>query len=138
MPHKDPEAVRRYFRERGRVQYRLHPERFRAASRKYHANNRETILANYSPLRNRAWRLQHEYGITLKEWNRMLARQGHRCAICRADSPGTSKGWHTDHNHVTGRVRGILCKNCNTALGLLGDDRQAVLKRIKIIKGYVR
>jgi hypothetical protein len=60
--------------------------------------------------------LRRKYGITLAERDSMLAAQGGRCATCEADSPGGRRGWHTDHDHDNGKVRGILCRPCNVAL----------------------
>ncbi|MEY2571744.1 MAG: hypothetical protein QOE63_2094 [Acidimicrobiaceae bacterium] len=47
----------------------------------------------------------------------MIERQGGVCAICGRPDPE-----HVDHDHATGRIRGILCFNCNGGLGQLGDD----------------
>jgi hypothetical protein len=52
----------------------------------------------------------------------MFAAQGYRCAICGADKPGGTGRWHTDHDHVTGTVRGVLCHKCNIGIGMLGDS----------------
>jgi hypothetical protein len=54
-----------------------------------------------------------------------LKAQGYRCANagCRTTIPGGPKAqWNTDHNHLTGKIRGELCWNCNIALGHLRDD----------------
>lgn len=61
-------------------------------------------------------RRKNKYGITTPEWESMFDRQGRVCAICGTSHPGKSK-WHTDHDHVTGDVRGVLCRNCNLNLG---------------------
>ncbi len=61
-------------------------------------------------------RRKNKYGITTPEWEALLGSQGHRCAICKTDDPGKSN-WHTDHDHDTGDVRGILCMSCNNKLG---------------------
>lgn len=66
-----------------------------------------------------------KYGITQHEYERLLQRQGARCAACATDSPG-AKGWNIDHDHRTGRVRGLLCMGCNTALGLLNEDPSVI------------
>lgn len=62
------------------------------------------------------------YGITLTEWETLLAAQGGRCAICDTDEPGGRGDWHVDHSHETGEVRGLLCHACNTGIGSLKDD----------------
>lgn len=64
-----------------------------------------------------------QYGITYAQHQAMFAAQGGRCAICKSDKPGSKgKGWHVDHDHKTGTVRGLLCHFCNTAIGSLKDD----------------
>ena len=68
-------------------------------------------------------RLKKIYGLTQDAWDAMFAGQGNVCAICRATHPGGGKDvWHTDHDHSTGKVRGILCTGCNLALGIIKDD----------------
>jgi hypothetical protein len=62
------------------------------------------------------------YGLTEQQYAAMLAAQGDRCAICRTDTPGGKGGWHTDHDHGTGKVRGLLCHNCNLMVGHAQDD----------------
>jgi hypothetical protein len=53
----------------------------------------------------------------------MLAAQGGRCAICRGDSSSSPGGvLHVDHCHTTRQVRGLLCADCNRALGQFKDD----------------
>lgn len=66
--------------------------------------------------------LRKTYGITADQWDAMFERQGNVCAICGSDDPGRSRGWHTDHDHETGAIRGILCHGCNVALGHAGDS----------------
>lgn len=66
-------------------------------------------------------RLVREYGITLADYAVMLDFQHGRCAIC-GDFPAHDKVLHVDHCHLTGKVRGLLCPNCNHALGKLQDD----------------
>lgn len=62
---------------------------------------------------NFKWR----YGISLDEKKALLRSQGNRCAICGSSTPGGVRDWHTDHDHETGRIRGILCHACNMTLG---------------------
>jgi hypothetical protein len=65
---------------------------------------------------------QYLYGLTPEAYAALLETQDARCAICRTDTPGGKGGWHVDHNHATGLVRGLLCTNCNQGLGQFADD----------------
>ena len=69
---------------------------------------------------------EYRYGISLAEFETLLAAQGGRCAICGTGNPPKRPrdvdGWHVDHCHRTGDVRGILCRRCNTAIALMDDD----------------
>jgi len=76
---------------------------------------RENRIKHHGSIRN--YHLKRRYGITEDDFERMLARQGGLCAICRV-VPGT----FVDHSHATGQVRGILCFNCNNGLGHFGDN----------------
>lgn len=63
------------------------------------------------------------HGLTVQEFRVMLERQDNLCAVCG----GPWRGWngrspHIDHDHETGRVRGLLCSPCNTAIGRFSDD----------------
>lgn len=68
------------------------------------------------------------YGIDLTDYNRMFAEQKGLCAACGFPESrinkktGKPKQLHVDHCHKTRRVRGLLCNNCNSALGLLQED----------------
>jgi hypothetical protein len=61
--------------------------------------------------------LKAKYGITLSDFNRLLKKQGGKCAVCRGVEP--KRNLAVDHDHVTGKVRGLLCTSCNTTLGKL-------------------
>lgn len=71
--------------------------------------------------------LKREYGITLADYNTLLRRQAHRCAICRRPETvkyrnGQVKRLAVDHDHVTGSVRGLLCHRCNVLVWALEDN----------------
>lgn len=69
------------------------------------------------------WRqIEKKYGITQAEYTALLTAQGGHCAIC----PATEK-LVVEHNHATGEVRGIVCRSCNTALGMSGDSPSRLL-----------
>lgn len=67
-------------------------------------------------------KLQHRYGITLAEYNEMLETQSGSCAICGVTPTEHDERLCVDHNHETGKVRGLLCSRCNLAIGILQDS----------------
>jgi hypothetical protein len=68
---------------------------------------------------NRISRIR-QYGIDVEDYERMLFEQDGVCYICK--EPPSKRALDIDHDHKTGKVRGLLCSNHNRALGLLGDD----------------
>lgn len=95
---------------KSRSQYLKDWRRKNAARVKAYTKLRAPLLAD----RN----LREKYGINTRQRNRMLRAQGYRCAGCRKKKQGP---WNTDHCHRTERVRGILCRPCNLALGFARD-----------------
>lgn len=76
-------------------------------------------------------RLFLRYGITLEEYKQILEAQDNGCCLCgRRDT----KPLHVDHDHKTGKVRGLLCSSCNMGLGLFGDDSNLLQKAINYLK----
>ncbi len=71
-----------------------------------------------------------QYGLTEESYNIMAAKQGNVCAICGANQVWrkntTRFNLAVDHDHRTGKVRGLLCQLCNTALGIFKDDPELV------------
>lgn len=73
----------------------------------------------YDPITKRAMRLKRKFDITLEEYNTMLTEQDGVCAICKAPPDTRWKRLAVDHDHLTGKIRGLLCMTCNTMLGRL-------------------
>jgi len=67
------------------------------------------------------------YKITPEQYGSMLEAQGGVCAICRQED-ATGRRLSVDHSHETGKVRGLLCTNCNVALGHLQDNVALLLR----------
>jgi hypothetical protein len=83
--------------------------------------------------RNRELKLSRRYGITLVEYEQLLADQKSQCAICdRAHDDEAPL--HVDHCHTTGRVRGLLCRPCNNAIGHFGEDLARMQRAIAYLE----
>jgi hypothetical protein len=87
--------------------------------------------------------LKYRFGITLVYAERMLADQGHTCKICRREIEfGFEKKVPRhrlaciDHCHNTGKVRDIICHNCNAALGLVKDNKTTLTNMIKYLNAH--
>lgn len=63
-----------------------------------------------------------KFGISLDQYESMLLSQGSKCAICLTPQNDLSLMLCVDHDHSTGKIRGLLCHKCNTGIGLLGDS----------------
>lgn len=61
-------------------------------------------------------RLRREFGITVKEYDEMLEQQNSKCALCDKDREDEDRNFAVDHNHSTGEIRGLLCRDCNYRL----------------------
>ena len=76
--------------------------------------------------------LKRDFGISIDQYNQMLASQGGLCAVCKKPEyykhqSGKTKSLSVDHCHTTGKVRGLLCGDCNRAIGLLNDSIDLLL-----------
>lgn len=103
----------------------IDPDKLKAKRSRWYQKNKERILhanANEKADQVRNNHLKRKFGLTLDEWNKEFEKQGRKCASCGAIHPGSQYGWHTDHDHATGKFRGILCRACNIALGLVDDN----------------
>jgi Recombination endonuclease VII len=70
----------------------------------------------------RSRRFFQRYGITLQDYDRMLQEQNGGCAICHRVPQAGERRLAVDHDHVTKKVRGLLCAFCNIMIGRLYDD----------------
>lgn len=82
--------------------------------------------------------LARAYGISLEEYDELLKSQSGVCAICGEPEWVTQYGklrmLCVDHDHLSGKVRGLLCSNCNRAIGLLNDDVDTLKKAIHYLQ----
>ena len=107
-------------------------EAFRQSSReaqaRYRANPNNTIWLRYMKAR---------YGITIEQYSAMFDEQKSMCAICNTLS-GDGKGQrlHVDHDHATGKVRQLLCFQCNRGLGAFKDDLTLFQRSMDYLKKH--
>jgi hypothetical protein len=146
-------------REWQRIYRVRHPERVKAAQKRYRQSERGRLKANERAKkyrtqdpeksrqrcrdwyknnkesvieRNRWYKRKRQFGLTREAFFELLTSQGNKCAACGSADPGT-KGWMVDHCHTNGHVRGILCHHCNAGLGHARDDIAVLEKWIKYL-----
>lgn len=113
--NKDANYKRRKEREKANPELK---HRRKARQYRWYSNN----TAYYQNLH-----LKKRYGLTLDERNSLLVRQG-GCASCGSLDPASKNGWHVDHCHRTGRVRGVVCQPCNLMIGF-AEESTAILEQ---------
>jgi hypothetical protein len=79
---------------------------------------------------SRDYNLKKCYGITLDDYNIMFEEQNGCCAVCGIHQSIFKKTLFVDHDHVSGKIRGLLCHDCNIAIGNLKDDPKLFYRAI--------
>ena len=87
-------------------------------NQKWRGENPEGLLQS-----QRRTKRKRVYGVTPEEYDRILLDQNNQCAICKKTIGHEAS---VDHNHETGQVRGLLCRNCNAGIGLLQDNSEVL------------
>ena len=97
---------------------------------RWQSNNKAKIL-----LDGRNYNIKKRYGITQLQYNNILNEQSGKCAICGTSEIRRAKAkyFNVDHNHKTGKIRGLLCHDCNVLLGKLNDDIEMCKKVIEYL-----
>lgn len=88
----------------------------------------------YSAEYHRNNKLKKAYGSTLEDYEAMFNAQGRACMICKTVTDPTGREMAVDHCHTSGIIRGILCSNCNRALGLLQDSEAILSAAIEYLR----
>lgn len=78
--------------------------------------------------------LKFKFKITIERFEELLKAQNYVCAICKNPNH-TGKSLCVDHNHTTGTIRGLLCNNCNRAIGLLKDNTELINNALRYLNG---
>lgn len=107
--------------------------------RRYHANleksrayAREIYWANRD--KKREQKLIADHGITAETFSALFAEQDGRCKVCQRHQSELKRVLNVDHDHETGYIRGLLCIECNTALGLAKDSPQRLRDLAKYLE----
>ena len=113
------------FKERHPEYYNIYNKTHKERNQKFKERHPEyfKIYNKTHPRNRKEYHLQYTYGLSIAEFNNILLAQNMKCAICK--EPLDLQNPHNvviDHNHLTGKIRGILCKKCNFAIGLLRDN----------------
>jgi hypothetical protein len=105
----------------------------KAVTKKWQEDNRA-----YKSEQVREWQYRKKFGITIQEYNVMLAEQNNSCAVCERSQTDFKRKFAVDHDHKTGKVRRLLCDNCNHALGMVNDNPIILQKLILYLEKYNR
>ena len=84
----------------------------------------------------RQWNRRTKYNFPHSLYLQRLNEQGNVCAICGTDTPGGRGQFHADHDHKTNQPRGVLCHNCNVALGNFQDNLEILQSAIEYLNKY--
>jgi hypothetical protein len=127
MPIKDKETQKSY----RRAYYLKNKEKELKSNKKYVTVNKDKVLKY-----KQDWHFLNKYGISLEELNILKENQKYLCAICKIHEDYTPRGTLcVDHDHATGKVRGLLCESCNQALGLFYDNKEWLNTAIGYLDG---
>lgn len=99
------------------------------------AKENKRAWANTNPEKIKTSHLKRYYGITFAEYQELFKNQNGKCAVCGSDNDGTPLC--IDHDHATGKIRGLLCKNCNSGIGFLRDDINTIEKAFNYLKNFI-
>jgi len=101
---------------------RSNPE-YQQYEKDYSRQYRQSVKVKKQRVKNQTrYDLKRKFGITPEQKQEMLENQNYACAICKTTEPRGRGDWHVDHNHTTGKVRGLLCALCNVGLGSFKDQ----------------
>ena len=75
-----------------------------------------------------------KYGITIEDYNRLFEEHDGCCAICGRHQTELVRKLHIDHDHNTGKIRGLLCYNCNDGLGRFRDNPELLNKAVEYLQ----
>jgi len=112
-----------------RQQYHeINKERENRKNKEWRNNNKKKVSGL---ARTRRLRM---YGLTNREYDELLKSQNGKCAICGVPQLESNWSFCVDHNHKTDKIRGLLCFNCNTMLGKVGDSVSILISAVEYLE----
>lgn len=131
-------------KERGRAYYLKNRESQLAKCKARYEANREKIRAESRAYGQtpegrreaREYNLKRLYGLTVAEFDEMANRQGGKCLIC-CRPPGGVRPLVVDHDHATGKIRGLLCNKCNAGIGQFEDAPERLISASEYLKEHM-
>jgi hypothetical protein len=106
-------------------------DKVRQKSIKWYHNNIEK-----KKIYDKQYQLNKRFNITTEKYNEMFLKQNGCCAICGKHQKKFKKAFAVDHCHKTGEIRGLLCSNCNRAIGYLYDNILYLNSAIQYLNKY--
>ena len=107
----------------------IYCKKCRARLAKESRKEKPQVGRNYSRLKR--------YGLTPEQYESMLERQNGVCAICHTSNPGGGHRYlYVDHDHSTGEIRGLLCRDCNLMLGHSKDNQDSLQEAVRYLQKY--
>lgn len=131
--------VKRLWRERNKDRCNLRDKEYREKNKEtlyksnleWRKNNPDKMAIHY-----RKRNLKIKYGMSLEDYDNLLAKQNHVCAICEQKETIPNRPLSVDHCHDTGKVRGLLCNDCNRNLIAQRNDAEIFYRAAKYITRY--
>lgn len=127
--YKWREQNREHYLAYNRKWVKENPDKAKASRKRAYERAKSSIRE-----KSRNHHRKKKYGLSPEQYNAMFDAQNKTCAICKSSEPFSKFGWHVDHCHVSGAVRGILCNRCNTSMGMAGDS----IERLRAMIDYLR
>lgn len=131
---------RRRKRAQQREHYYANSEEKKAYSRKWSKKNKKKrkVYRDTHKDKMKDMILKKLYGVSIDTYNDMFQKQEGRCAICERHQSEFRRALCVDHDHKTEEIRGLLCLNCNRALGIFRDSIKRLNNAIKYLQGAYR
>ena len=139
---RDKEHKRKYDKQyyqrtadKRRARYKVYYQKVRE---KKLAANKDWMAKNKAYRKEYAWELllKNKYGITPSDYDTLYKSQNGCCAICGIHQTELKKRLYVDHDHSTGKVRALLCVNCNMLIGHAQEKVEILEKSIGYLKKY--